>query len=74
MVEIMNLLNSSINTCSNWFVNIFKSSGVTEIYLGFLFVFMAMRFILAPVLGSSIRSSAMGSDKARPTRKGDSDE
>lgn len=59
MAEVMSLLNNSIVAASDWFVRIFNASGMVEIYLAFLFIIFAMRFILKPILGNA------GSDRAR---------
>lgn len=65
MENIMNLLNTAIIQCSTWFVNIFKSSGVVEIYFANLFIFLGVRFLLMPVFGPS----SIGSDFARDSSK-----
>ena len=69
MAQIMNLLNQCISAASEWFVSVFTASGMIEVYISFLFVVFAIRFLLAPVFGSS-----RGSDKARRSGEGDSNE
>lgn len=59
MSDVMALLNNSITAASGWFVKIFNASGMVEIYFAFIFILLAMRFILKPILGGA------GSDRAR---------
>lgn len=60
MVQIMNLINSAITAASQWFVQVFTSSGMIQVYLSVLFIVFSFRFLLRPVFGSS-----RGSDRAR---------
>ena len=69
MAEILGLLNQSIGAASQWFVSIFTSSGMVEVYLGLLFIVFAIRFLLAPVFGRS-----RGSDHARRSGEGEVNE
>ena len=64
MADIMNLLNSVITSASEWFVRIFTASGMIEVYIAVLFIFFGIKFILAPMLGSS-----RGSDRARSNKE-----
>lgn len=69
MQQIMYILNECITACSGWFVRIFNASGMVDIYIAALFIMFGVRFLLAPVFGSS-----KGSDKARRSGEGNSDE
>lgn len=60
MVDILNLINTSLTHASSWFVSVFVGSGMADVYLTFIFVIMAVRFLVVPVFGSS-----RGSDRAR---------
>lgn len=60
MTSVMNLINNSFSAVSSWFVSIFNSSGMTEIYISILFIYFGYKFILSPVLGKG-----RGSDFAR---------
>lgn len=67
LMDIMSIVNNAITSASLWFVDIFTASGMVEVYIAVLFIILAIRFILSPLLGSS-----RGSDRAR--RSGDSEE
>lgn len=64
MVNIMNLINSSITAASTWFVRIFNASGVVEIYISIIFIIFAIRFVIVPIFGKS-----RGSDRARSSEE-----
>lgn len=66
--DVMNIINTAMAACSNWFVQIFNASGVSSVFFAFLVVILAIRFLLAPVF----RGSNSGSDKAR--KSGEDDE
>lgn len=69
MIDVMNLLNQSLVSASDWFVSVFNASGMVEIYLAFIFLILAMRFLVVPIFGRS-----RGSDRARSKNEVDSDE
>lgn len=64
MVAIMNLINNTFIAVSGWFVDVFTSSGMTDIYLSILFIFLASKFIISPLFGRSV-----GSDHARTNKQ-----
>lgn len=57
--SVMGMINQSIAAASGWFVRIFNATGMVEIFFAFIFIIMAIRFILKPILGGA------GSDRAR---------
>lgn len=69
MADIMNLINSSITAVSSWFIRIFNASGMVEIYISFIFIIFAIRFVVVPIFGRS-----RGSDRARRSHEESSDE
>ena len=68
MATIMNFINSVFSAVSVWFVKVYTSSGMTEIYLSILFIVLATKFIISPLFG---RSS--GSDHARTNKQKEED-
>lgn len=58
--QVMNLINISLSACSQLFFRVFNGSGMVELYISILFIVLAFKFILSPVLGKS-----RGSDRAR---------
>lgn len=58
--RVMNLINSALGSCSQFFLDVFDSSGMVEFYISILFVIFALKYILSPVIGRS-----KGSDRAR---------
>lgn len=51
-----------------WFENMLVKSGALGVFIAAVFIFQVGRFLLRPIFGSS------GSDKARRSKDGDSDE
>ena len=60
IVQVMNLINTSLAACSQFFVRIFNGSGMVELYISIFFIVFGFKFLLSPVLGKSL-----GSDRAR---------
>lgn len=60
MIDILNILNDSISSASQWFLDIFTASGATEVYISVIFIVLVIKFIVVPFMGSS-----KGSDTAR---------
>ena len=60
MEEVLNVINSAFLACSDWFVDIFTASLMTEVYIVAIFIIFGIRFLLRPIFGSS-----RGSDRAR---------
>ena len=58
--QVMNLINTSLSGCSQLFLRVFNASGMVEFYISILFIVLAFKYILSPVIGSS-----KGSDRAR---------
>lgn len=63
MAEVMQVINLALTSCAGWFSSVFNSSGVLGIYLAMLFVALATRFIIAPVVGAATFAGA--SDRVR---------
>lgn len=67
LFDVMNVINQAIISCSSWFVNVFNSSGVEDIYLAMLFVVFAVRFLISPFVGAATFTAA--SDRVRNVRE-----
>lgn len=64
MAAIITFLQTAFLSCSDWFTLILDKSGMKVMYLAFVFLVLAVRLLLSPVLGGSMGSSA-GSDIAK---------
>lgn len=64
--EILALFSSSFNAAVNWFSGVFDRTGAIPIYMGIIVIFMAMRYIISPIVGSGL-----GSDIARKVKDDD---
>lgn len=69
--QVMQVFNTAFRACSDWFLHIFLSSGVSDIYFVFIFIILLVRFVLSPIVGKV----TSGSDRARKSgsRSGGSD-
>ena len=66
--QILNMLNSALARCGQFFTTILNSSGMVGIFFSMLFLFFLSKFLLKPILGMGGKS-----DQARKS-SGDDDE
>ena len=71
--DVMFILNRAITGVTDNFIRIFFYSGVSNIYYVCILIFFAVRFILMPLRGAAIRSSASDTVKSHK-KKGTDDE
>ena len=65
MAQIVALFETAFLGCSEWFTMLMESSGVKVMYLSFIFLVLAIRLLLGPVLGSGLSIGSAGSDIVR---------
>lgn len=51
--DVMGMINQSIAAASGWFVRVLNSTGIVEIYFAFIFISLAIGFIMKPLLGGA---------------------
>ena len=64
MAAIVSFFQTAFISCSEWFTLLLDKSGMKLMYLAFVFLVLAIRLLLSPVLGGSMGGSA-GSDIVR---------
>lgn len=67
--QVMNFINTGISAASQLFLRVFTGSGMIEVYFAIIFIILAIKFIISPVIGKS-----RGSDRARSNKEVNSDE
>lgn len=65
MQQIVALFETAFVNCSEWFTLLLDRSGMKFMYLAFVFMVLAIRLLLAPVLGGKMSSGSAGSDVVR---------
>lgn len=59
--NVMHIFTTVFRACSEWFLHVFLSSGVSSIYFVFIFITLLFHFVLSPIFGRAFS----GSDRAR---------
>lgn len=65
MQDIVYLFETVFLNCSSWFTRLLNASGMKSMFLAFVFLVLAVRILLYPVLGSGLSIGSAGSDIVR---------
>lgn len=65
--QILNMLNSSLARCGQYFTTILNSSGMVGIFFTMLFIAMLFKFVISPFIGVATFTAA--SDSVRELKE-----
>ena len=67
--DIMDLFSSVAVNVGSWFTNVMEATGMDDVYLAYVFIFLCVSILIMPVVGGRIpfgpMNSSLGSDTAR---------
>lgn len=67
--QVMIFINSALSSVGSWFTLVLTRTQTVELYIAFLFIFFAFKFILSPIFGLSSISGRIKSDMARSKKE-----
>lgn len=74
MIEALNVLVTTIQQCSRWFVRILGACNGTDVWLGALIIHCSFKFLFRPIFGyagSDISKKSYNALKSKRIKDGD---
>lgn len=52
--DVLSLFDTAVTAVGSWFTDIFEATGMTGVYLSYVFVFLCVSILLMPIIGGRI--------------------